>query len=229
MGVATLGSAGLWAAGLSGVLLTALYTFRMVFLMFFGEAQTQVTQAAGLADAAPAGRAGGALDRRRAGTAALVRAVPRIALPALAEVRAAGRSRETAFESSRRGWRSLLRARALAYLLFLRKTGACAAGRGRQPCGRALHRFWFAGWGFDWLYDRSFVRPFVWIARVNKDDFIDCILRRAGVAQAALSWRAPQSHRNGHVALVRRRASPPGRSCLRWRLWCSYDPALAHR
>ena len=38
-----------------------------------------------------------------------------------------------------------------------------------------LRRFWFGGWGFDWLYERLFVQPFVWLARANKDDFIDSI------------------------------------------------------
>jgi len=36
-----------------------------------------------------------------------------------------------------------------------------------------LHKFWFSGWGLDWLYDRVFVRPFVALARFNSKDFID--------------------------------------------------------
>ena len=38
------GSAGLWIVALAGVMLTTLYTFRMIFLVFFGEAQSQVTR-----------------------------------------------------------------------------------------------------------------------------------------------------------------------------------------
>ena len=38
---------------------------------------------------------------------------------------------------------------------------------------RALDAFWFADWGFDWLYDRTLVRPFVWIATVNRRDVVD--------------------------------------------------------
>ena len=38
-----------------------------------------------------------------------------------------------------------------------------------------FQNFLFYGWGFDWLYDKIFVRPFVWIARVSKRDFIDVI------------------------------------------------------
>jgi NADH-quinone oxidoreductase subunit L len=43
----------------------------------------------------------------------------------------------------------------------------------RSAVGGAIGRFWLGGWGFDWLYERLFVRPFVWVARVNKADFID--------------------------------------------------------
>jgi NADH-quinone oxidoreductase subunit L len=31
------------------------------------------------------------------------------------------------------------------------------------------------GWGFDRLYDHLIVQPYVWIARADKDDFIDLI------------------------------------------------------
>ena len=41
--------------------------------------------------------------------------------------------------------------------------------------GSALHRFWFADWGFDWLYDNLFVRPYTWAAQMDRDDFIDLV------------------------------------------------------
>jgi NADH-quinone oxidoreductase subunit L len=37
----------------------------------------------------------------------------------------------------------------------------------------SLHQFWFSGWGFDVLYHTLFVRPFVWVAEINKNDAID--------------------------------------------------------
>ena len=36
-----------------------------------------------------------------------------------------------------------------------------------------LRDFWFAGWGFDALYNAIFVRPFVFITQLNKSDLID--------------------------------------------------------
>ena len=38
---------------------------------------------------------------------------------------------------------------------------------------KQLHAFWFSGWGFDWLYQKLFVTPFVIVAKVNKRDWID--------------------------------------------------------
>jgi NADH-quinone oxidoreductase subunit L len=49
--------------------------------------------------------------------------------------------------------------------------------------GSTLHRWWFAGWGFDSLYAAVFVRPYVWLSEVNKNDFIDAFYR--GMAQVA--------------------------------------------
>jgi len=42
-----------------------------------------------------------------------------------------------------------------------------------SEAGVALHQLWYTGWGFDWVYDRLFVRPFVYLATINKNDVID--------------------------------------------------------
>ena len=47
------GSPWLWAAGLAGALLTSLYSFRMVFLTFFGEAKTGVNGKTGIVMSVP--------------------------------------------------------------------------------------------------------------------------------------------------------------------------------
>ncbi len=60
----------------------------------------------------------------------------------------------------------------------------------RQPAlAEAVRRFWFAGWGFDWLYDHLLVRPYVWLARANRDDAIDWIFRAVGAASRWLGRR----------------------------------------
>jgi NADH-quinone oxidoreductase subunit L len=60
----------------------------------------------------------------------------------------------------------------IAYLFYLRRP-RMAEKLASSPVGAGLHRFWFSGWGFDRLYDTLFVRPFEWIARINRDDVID--------------------------------------------------------
>ena len=42
-----------------------------------------------------------------------------------------------------------------------------------------VRRFWYSGWGFDWLYDRAVVAPFVALARMNKNDFVDLVFKLA--------------------------------------------------
>jgi NADH-quinone oxidoreductase subunit L len=36
----------------------------------------------------------------------------------------------------------------------------------------------FAGWGFDWLYERTVVRPYVRLARINRGDIFDWLIDR---------------------------------------------------
>jgi NADH-quinone oxidoreductase subunit L len=62
----------------------------------------------------------------------------------------------------------------VSYLLFLRRADL-AARLVSWPPAAFLHRWWFAGWGFDWIYGKLFVQPFLWLARVAKDDVIDLI------------------------------------------------------
>ncbi len=64
--------------------------------------------------------------------------------------------------------------------------------------GRLIHRFWFADWGMDWLYDRLFVRPVIWFAHVDRNDFMDAFY--TGIARLnEFSWRALRSTENGRV------------------------------
>jgi NADH-quinone oxidoreductase subunit L len=44
-----------------------------------------------------------------------------------------------------------------------------------------LHQWWFADWGFDWIYDKVFVQPFIWATQINKSDFVDAFY--TGVAR----------------------------------------------
>ena len=43
----------------------------------------------------------------------------------------------------------------------------------QHPLVAALHRLWVIGWGFDFIYDKLVVGPFVWITNINRSDFVD--------------------------------------------------------
>ena len=189
------GSTWLWVAGLAGALLTSLYTFRMVFLTFFGEAKHEVTYAPGnrlrlpLVVLAILSLVGGFIELPHSlGGRPFFSQFMESALPAFNHVRG-----DTHAETVLQIIAAVVSISGiyLAYLFFLRRR-AIAEGLVRSTLGAALDRFWFGGWGFDWLYHKLFVNPYVWLARANKDDFIDSIYN--GIAKLnellyrALSW-----------------------------------------
>jgi NADH-quinone oxidoreductase subunit L len=60
----------------------------------------------------------------------------------------------------------------IAYLIFLShqlKVDMFTSSSFMQK----LQRFWFSGWGIDWLYDRLFVKPYYSLARLLKLEPID--------------------------------------------------------
>ena len=60
----------------------------------------------------------------------------------------------------------------LAALLFLGKRTFATTVAQSAP-GRFLSAWWFAAWGFDWLYDKLFVQPYLLICRLLGRDPID--------------------------------------------------------
>jgi NADH-quinone oxidoreductase subunit L len=64
--------------------------------------------------------------------------------------------------------------------------------------GAILHRFWFIGWRFDWLYDRLLIRPYVWLARINKDDVVDLFFDGAAWLNR-MGYRALSFSQSGYI------------------------------
>ncbi len=172
------GSRWLWAVGLLGAFFTSLYTFRMVFVTFFGDAKMQVSR-----------KPGGIMTAPVVILAVLSVLAGFIELPSsLGNVRiftnflgSALPSETVSPGAAGAGTALMIVASAVslagifaAYFLFFGKNRAADLMAGLAP-GRMLHRLWFSGWGFDWLYDLFLVRPFVWFARSNKDDFTDLV------------------------------------------------------
>ncbi len=199
----------LWIAGLAGAFLTALYTFRMVFVVFAWPATSPVRRrpVAGmtvpLVVLAVLSLGVGFLETPRA--LGNVPVFSNFLKPILG-----GRRLEPESLAEDAGLiiiSSLVVAAGLflAWFIYRRKPSPEPAPEGAKAVHPA-HRFLRSGWGFDWLYDRLFVRPLAWLARVNRNDVVDLPFR--GLAGAANA---------GHAVLAR---TQTGR--LRW-----YAAALA--
>ena len=170
------GHPGFWIAGIIGALLTSLYTFRLIFRVFFGPLGTPVTKRPGYAMTIPLlilaflSIVGGYLKQPLLVFLHLV-LPPTIEAPtgALTEIHSEAIAAIV-----------FLIGVYFAYLFHLQKR-SLADAMVANPVGRALHQWWFSGWGFDWLYDKAFVQPFIRAAEINKSDFIDAFY--TGVAR----------------------------------------------
>jgi NADH-quinone oxidoreductase subunit L len=175
------GNAWFWAAGMTGALLTSLYTFRMISLAFYGPQHSHVK-----AESGPAVRialivlcvlsiVGGYANTppNFGGVPALSNFLSSV-LPSLEEVHV-GPITETLTALSASAVFAL--GLGLAYLLY-------GPQRSRVPAQGFLQQLWFSGWGFDWLYDRLLVRPFQWLTRRSARDLVDVPIR--GLAQVAV-------------------------------------------
>ncbi len=152
----------LWLGGLLGALLTAIYSFRLVFTVFFGEAQTEPDRSPGRRMSLPlallciASIVGGWLTLPLQEVFPQVAPVPinhtveyvGIAVPILG----------VAF-----AWAAFLAGR-----IDLRPWVESRGGRG-------LKEFWFSGWRIDDLYELLWVRPFKGLAATWRDEPVDLI------------------------------------------------------
>jgi NADH-quinone oxidoreductase subunit L len=150
-------------AGLMGAFLTSLYTFRLIFTVFHGKARINAQPGHGIAYWLPLSVllvfstfVGGMIHPPSDG-----------ALSAAGDI-ARGAKLPVEVLSSAVG----IAGSALAGVLFLGKR-RFVAWLAATPLGRLIGRFWLSGWGFDWLYERLFVQPFVWFAQKNERDGID--------------------------------------------------------
>jgi len=178
------GHPAFWMAGMLGAGLTSLYTFRLIFRVFFGPLGIPVTKRPGYAMKVPLvilaalAIAGGYLKEP-------LLAFLRTVLPSTVEVRTGGLT-----EAGSEAIAGVLFVAGLylAYLFHLRKRSFSDA-LVANPIGGGLDQWWFAGWGFDWLYYKLFVRPFIWAANVNKSDFVDAFYTGIGrTAEASYRW-----------------------------------------
>ena len=178
------GHPALWIAGMLGAGLTSLYTFRLIFRVFFGPLGIPVTKRPGYAMKVPL-----VILAVFAILAGYLKqplfAFLHSALPATMEARAGGLT-ETGSEAI--AGILFLVGLYLAYVFHLKKR-SLSDSLVANPVGRALDQWWFAGWGFDWIYDKVLVQPFIWAANVNESDFVDSFYTGIGrIAEASYRW-----------------------------------------
>ena len=73
----------------------------------------------------------------------------------------------------------------LAWYLFVKRKDI-SDRLATDGMGKTLHRFFFSQWGMDWLYSLLFIKPYVWLSRINRRDFVDAFYNgTAGLARFA--------------------------------------------
>lgn len=167
-GALAMPDAGLWlgGAGVLGALLTALYCGRLILLVFFGAEKTHAHahEALPLSIRLPLGLlaglalAGGALE------------LPLDSVFPVGEDHAPGTLAGLAMNLA--PWLGL----AVAYMFYGSRRGSADAVA-RHPLVSPLFRFWQQGWGFDRLYDALLVRPYGYLAAINRHDVVDDFYR----------------------------------------------------
>lgn len=154
----------LWLGGVVGAFFTGIYSFRLVFVVFFGESagHHEAREVTGFSMAAPLlvlmvlALAGGLIH------------VPTESVFAASEH---GEHHVSALMHSIMIAVPLLGI-ALSYLFYGSRTLSVERLMS-NTIAQGLHKFWFAGWGFDGLYRRLLITPYVWLAAVNKRDVVD--------------------------------------------------------
>jgi NADH-quinone oxidoreductase subunit L len=176
------GSILLWIAGIIGAFLTALYSFRMIFIIFFSEAKTQPAFLPGKLMTVPLiilavlSVIGGFIEVPESiWNIHLFSNLVDNTLPAIV-VKEAGHS-EILFQSL--SAIIVLAGIYLAYVVYLKKPALSELFN-----HNILNKFFEKGWGFDKLYDVLFVKPVVWLSEIDKDDIFDWL--NIGISRLAL-------------------------------------------
>ncbi|MBV4499371.1 NADH-quinone oxidoreductase subunit L [Pseudomonas shirazensis] len=175
------GNSGLLYAGLLGAFMTSLYTFRLIFIAFHGEAKTEAHAGHGISHWLPLGT----LIVLSTFVGAWIH--PPLAGVLPQSVGHAGGEAKHSLEIA--SGAIAIAGILLAAMLFLGKRRLVTA-IANSGIGRLLTAWWFAAWGFDWIYDKLFVKPYLLICHLLRKDPVD---RGIGLI--------PRLARGGHVAM----------------------------
>ena len=167
----------LWVVGITGAFITAIYTTRLMVVVFWGEEKTHVSHLPGPAMTLPLvvlailSIAAGFVEwpHNQMHVAIFSEYVQHV-LPSTIE-------RENVASPI------ILQGIAIFMTLFGIYVGYMncyrkpiwKANNYQTPLFQSLRNFWFKGWQFDDLYNNLFVKPFLYITSVNRKDIIDKI------------------------------------------------------
>ena len=191
----TMGNGWLWLCAEAGALLTAVYSFRVVFIVFFGARRLISLKKTGLRTNLPLA----ILSFFALGAGFILLSVPQAVTgsffsnilnavfpaPALKNV-APGVSTLLHLISPAASIGGII----IAWVLFLKKP-RIVQDLAQNPAGKILHTFFLEGLWFDRLYAFLFVRPFVWATGYMRRDplvfYVKAIARSAESLHKALS------------------------------------------
>ncbi|MFL1801478.1 NADH-quinone oxidoreductase subunit L [Plesiomonas shigelloides] len=145
----------LLAAGLVGAVLTSIYTFRLIFVVFHGPVQTQAHAGHGLAYSVPL-----------VVLALLSTFIGALIVPPLHGVLPAGAEGELSAKHYLELISGLISIGGILIAAWLFLGERRWVSRMAQTAGgKTLVQIWLHAWGFDWLYDKVFVQPYLWLTR----------------------------------------------------------------
>ena len=164
-----------WLGGVVAAAMTALYTTRMIVVAFFGETRTEPHDHSRMnmwgplvvlcvLSVAAGWPAFSVLDGQLGAIKAFDHFTPIALVTTLVPLVAIG----------------------VGWLVFSGKVDL--SGFVESSLGDALRRFFGSGWGFDWVYDRVFVKPFVGLAQANKGDLVDWLYRATAAITRACHY-----------------------------------------
>jgi NADH-quinone oxidoreductase subunit L len=171
----------IWLAGIAGALITGIYSFRLLFLVFFGR------EGSASAHCEDANSRAMSLPLILLSLLALFGGV---LAPQLHTVFGAASVAHPQLWVEGVAIAAPIVGAALAWWLFRRGISETII----EP-RTAIGRWWLGGWGFDPLYHALLVKPFLWLAHSNRNDLIDSIYKglAAGSRQLHLQFSASQT------------------------------------
>ncbi|HGM5493117.1 TPA: NADH-quinone oxidoreductase subunit L [Serratia fonticola] len=165
------GHFNLMIAGLIGAFMTSLYTFRMIFIVFHGEEKIKAHAGKGITHHLPL------LVLLVLSTFVGAMIVPPLqgVLPETTEL-AHGSVLTLEIASGVVAIVGIL----LAAALWLGQRRLVNSIANSAP-GRFFSTWWFHAWGFDWLYDKVFVKPYLGIAKLLQSDPLNSLMNLPAV------------------------------------------------